>query len=254
MLKRHLTQFVSLILLHSSWGPQAKWFCNPVLSCHSCWLSWFACPIGVFVHYSGYHLFPLLALGTVLLIGVIAGRLFCGWICPFGFIQDMLHKIKTPEITPPKWMFSIKYFILVITVFLIPWFLGEETLYTFCRICPSSALQVTVPNLFIAGFGTISTTNMVKLLFLVFILAAVVFSSRFFCKVFCPIGALMAPLNHFSFWKVGPPKKNCVSCGKCDKGCPADVHPSERFAEGEPANRALDCIVCHDCKTLCPRK
>jgi ferredoxin-type protein NapH len=252
MISRRLTQLTSLVFLHSSWGPEVKWLCNPVLSCHSCALSWFTCPVGVFVQFSGLHLFPFLALGTVLLIGVLVGRLFCGWVCPFGFIQDILHKLPTRKFELPRQANVIKYFVLVIGVFSIPFFLGEETLYSFCRICPASALQVTIPNLALAGFKTISIPNVIKLSILLIILVTVVFSSRAFCKTLCPIGAFLAPLNLFSFRTVKVPRTECSSCKKCDEVCPTNVRPSELVSAGIPASRALDCIVCSDCKKACP--
>ena len=135
---RQSVQFVSLFLLHSSWGPEFKWLCNPVLSCHSCVLAWFACPIGVFVHYSGYHLFPFLAVGTVLLLGVFLGRLLCGWVCPFGLLQDLLYKMPGPKFHMPKWTVNVKYVVLLVTVILLPFFLGEQTMLSFCRWCPAS--------------------------------------------------------------------------------------------------------------------
>ena len=241
------------MLLHSSWGPELKWLCNPVLSCHSCVLSWFACPIGVFVHYSGYHVFPYLAVGTVLLFGVLFGRLLCGWVCPFGFLQDLLHKIPGRKFALPRWTNNIKYLVLIGMVFLLPFLLGEQTAYSFCRVCPASALQVTVPGLITAGFQSIGVATVVKLAILVAVLVLVTFSSRAFCKTLCPIGALMAPLNFLSFWIVKPPR-NCTSCEKCDQACPTDVSPSSRISEGIPPNRTLDCVVCHDCQPLCPPK
>ncbi len=251
MLNRRLTQLTSLILLHSSWGPQAKWFCNPVLSCHSCSLSWFACPVGVFVHYSGYHLFPWLALGTVLLTGVLAGRLFCGWVCPFGFLQDMLHRIPSPKIILPRWTSNIKYIVLAATVGVIPFYLGEETMLSFCRMCPASAIQVTLPYIVTAGPGALNAPITIKLGMLAGILLLASVSSRSFCKTLCPIGAMLAPLNHISILTVKPPEKPCISCRKCDRVCPTGVEPSQRISEGIPANRALDCIVCHECRDKC---
>ena len=111
---RRAVQTVSLLLLHSSWGPELKSFCLPVMNCHSCALSWFACPIGVYVHYAGYRLFPFLAVGTVLIIGVFLGRFLCGWVCPFGFLQDLLHKIPSPKFRLPRWTAAIKYVVLVV--------------------------------------------------------------------------------------------------------------------------------------------
>jgi len=251
--KRRIVQALSLLLLHSSWGPDLKWLCTPVLSCHSCVLSWFACPIGVFVQYSGYHVFPYLAVGTALVFGVLFGRLLCGWVCPFGFLQDLLHKIPGRKFTLPRWTSNMKYIVLIGMVFLVPFLLGEQTIYSFCRICPASALQVTVPNLIASGFQSISVATIVKLAILVAVLVLVMFSSRAFCKTLCPIGALLAPLNFLSFWAVKPPK-DCISCKKCDRICPTSVSPSSRITEKVPPNRALDCVVCHDCQSVCPEK
>ena len=254
MTKRRITQVFSLILLHSSWGPELKWFCNPVLSCHSCVLSWFACPIGVFIHYSGYHLFPFIALGTVLLLGIFFGKMFCGWVCPFGLLQDVLHKIPTRKFALPGWSGNLKYLVLVLMVFLIPFVLGEETMYSFCRICPASALQVTLPNIVASGSLVLPAAGLVKLFLLAVVLLAVVFSSRAFCKALCPIGALLAPLNLISFWKVKVPTDSCISCEKCDDVCPSSISPSSRILKGIPSNRSLDCVVCHDCRSACPFK
>jgi polyferredoxin len=250
--KRTFIQTLSLLALHSSWGLEFKYVCNPVLSCHSCALAWFACPVGVFVHYSGYQVFPLFALGTVLLVGVLFGRLLCGWVCPFGFLQDLLHKIPSPKLSLPGWTSNVKYAVLISTVFLIPYFLGEATAYSFCRFCPASALQVTVPNLI--GGAAISSGAIVKLSILAVVLAFVVFSERAFCKTLCPIGALLAPLNYLSFWAVKIPDAECLECKKCDKACPTAVTPSIRIEQGVAPNRALDCIVCHQCQPVCPQR
>ena len=254
MQKRRLSQIISLFFLHSSWGAEVKWLCNPVLSCHSCVLSWFACPVGVFIHYSGYHLLPFFALGTILLVGAVLGRLLCGWVCPFGLLQDLLHKMPSPKLELPKWADLIKYPVLIFMVFLIPYFLGEETIYSFCRYCPASALQVSLPNVITGGFQTVSTLTLVKFILLAVILLSVIFSSRAFCRVLCPIGAMMAPMNRFSFWKVEPPTDACISCKKCDKHCPTAISPSKRILEHVPPNRSLDCVVCHECRSVCPEK
>jgi ferredoxin len=251
--KRTITQAISLVLLHSSlwdWA-QLKWFCNPVLNCHSCALAWFACPVGVFVHYSGYHIFPFLAIGTVLLLGVFIGRLLCGWVCPFGFLQDLIYRIPSRKFVLPAWTSNVKYGVLILMVFMIPFFLGEQTFFSFCRICPAAALQSTIPNLVETGASWLQVVVMVKLGFLVFFLIISTLSHRAFCKVFCPIGAMLAPLNLICFWKIERPTKECVNCTWCDETCPPSGAPSSRISKGVSPSRVLDCIFCYECKNQC---
>ncbi len=250
--KRRAVQFGSLLLLHSSWGPEAKWLCMPVLNCHSCQLAWFACPIGVLVHYAGLHIFPFLAVGTVLLLGVLGGRILCGWVCPFGFLQDMLHKIPSPKFHLPAWTSWLKYLVLAVTVLVLPFLLGAETLFSFCRFCPASALQVTVPGLAASGIAGVPVMTVIKLLVLALVLTSVILCSRAFCRVLCPIGAMLAPLNYVSLWKIRTPTQNCRRCVNCREACPEDGRPGDRIAAGIAPNRALDCIVCHECQAACP--
>lgn len=223
----------------------------PALSCHSCALSYFACPIGVFVHYSGYHMFPLFALGMILVWGALLGRLLCGWVCPFGFLQDLLHKIPSRKFELPRWMDAGKYIVLVVMVVAIPFMLGSETQYSFCRICPAAALQVSIPAMFGEGL-TFTPIAIVKFVLLAVILVTAVFSSRIFCRVLCPIGAMMGPFNYISAWIVRVPKRACTSCQLCEKSCPVDAQPSSRIEDGISASRSAECIVCHDCQSPCP--
>ena len=249
---RRTVQYLSLVLLHSSWGPDVKWFCNPVLTCHSCALAWFACPVGVFVHYSGYHLFPFLAAGTVLFLGVLGGRILCGWVCPFGLLQDLLYRIPSRKFMLPQWTNHTKYLVLALMVLLFPFLFGEQTLLSFCRVCPASAIEVTLPNLARTGAAALTMPTAIKLGVLAGVVLLAIACSRSFCRVFCPIGALLAPLNYVALWKIQAPAERCISCKRCDKVCPGNGAPSERIAAGVAANRSLECIVCHECQTACP--
>lgn len=241
-----------LVLLNCSWGPEAKWLCLPLLNCHSCALAWFACPIGVLQHYSGYHVVPILALGLILLPAVLIGRLLCGWICPFGFLQDLLHRIPSPKFSLPQWTSYIKFLVLGILVLAFPFFLGPDTYFSFCRICPASALQVAIPSIIQEGPPENIWPTMVRMHVLAIVLVGAVVSSRSFCKVLCPIGAILAPLNYLAFWAIKVPTQNCLSCKKCDRVCPVEGEPSERIAANISPNRELNCIVCHECQQTCP--
>ena len=245
-------QVASLAGLNSSLGAgQIKWLCLPVMNCHSCALAWFACPIGVFVHYAGYRVFPFLALGTLLLAGVLLGRFLCGWVCPMGFLQDMLHQIPGRKIELPGWTRWIKYVLLAVTVVLLPYWLGAETLWSYCRGCPVSSMQATIPGLLEGGGGPLPVRTIVKLGILAAVLLLAVVSRRGFCRVLCPIGAALAPFNAFAFWRVKP-VEGCVACRKCDSACPTRCGPSPRMSAGVPPSRAAECVTCHDCRTICP--
>lgn len=253
MKKRTFSQLISLLALNASWGVDFKWLCTPVLNCHSCALAFFACPIGIFVHYAGYHTFPYLALGTVLLLGVLIGRLLCGWICPFGFLQDLLHKIPSPKFELPYWTSFGKYVVLGLLVLALPFAFGADTVYSFCRVCPSSALSVTIPSILKEGLPKNVLPMLVRLGVLGGVVVLAIMSSRSFCKVFCPIGAILAPLNYVSFWAIKVPVQNCLSCKKCDRACPVGGTPSGRIVEHVSANREQNCIVCHECQGVCPK-
>lgn len=249
---RRIVQAGSLVALNSSLGGgQAKWFCMPVMNCHSCSLAWFACPIGVFIHYAGYRVFPFLALGTFVLAGVLLGRFLCGWVCPMGFLQDLLYKIPGRKIALPGWTAYIKYVLLALTVVLLPFLLGADTLWSFCRGCPVSAMQTTIPSLLGGGGGALPMRTIVKLAILAAVLLLAVLNRRVYCRVLCPIGAGLAIFNHFSFWRVKP-VAGCVGCKKCDATCPTQCEPSPRMIAGTPPSRHAECVACHDCRVNCP--
>ncbi len=67
----------------------------------------------------------------------------------------------------------------------------------------------------------------------------------------CPIGAMLAPLNLISAGTVRTPRETCLICQKCDTACGMDLNPAEPLGANLPANRALECIVCHDCQGAC---
>ena len=187
----------------------------------------------------------------VLLAGVFLGRLLCGWVCPLGLLQDLLHKIPSVKISLPHWTSYAKYGLLFFMVFLIPYLWAESTLYSFCRICPAGTLQASLPSAIASRFAALQTATLVRWGVLLIILVFAVVSARSFCKVLCPLGALLAPLNYLSFWTIQAPPETCLSCKKCDAACSMDIQPSARIDRGIPANRILECIVCHECQTAC---
>jgi len=104
---------------------KSKLLCVPGLNCYSCPGAVGACPLGALqnaVAASGNRI-PAYVLGIILLYGVMLGRTVCGWLCPFGLIQDILHKIPTPKIRKSRvtrLLSGLKYVILLIFVIGLP--------------------------------------------------------------------------------------------------------------------------------------
>ena len=127
--------------------------CVPGLNCYSCPAATGACPIGAFqavVGSSGFK-FSYYITGFFILLGVTLGRFICGFLCPFGWFQDLLHKIpgkkfSTARLKPLRYL---KYIILIIFVILLPMLvtnsigMGDPF---FCKyICPQGVLEGAIP-------------------------------------------------------------------------------------------------------------
>ena len=105
-------------------GP-LKQFCVPGLNCYSCPGALGSCPIGAMQALAGSpdYALSLLVLGFLMVVGGLGGRLVCGFLCPFGWFQDLLHRIPFPKkfstrrLRPLTWL---KYGVLVVFVFLLP--------------------------------------------------------------------------------------------------------------------------------------
>ena len=98
--------------------------CGPGLHCHGCGLATTTCPIGAIAYGGAMHTVPAFALGTVLAIGMLSGRLVCAFVCPFGLLQDLLHRIPGPKLRLPRWWRYGKYLALALTVIILPVALG----------------------------------------------------------------------------------------------------------------------------------
>lgn len=231
-----------------------KQFCNPGLHCYSCPAASFACPIGAMQAVAGSMNFSIsfYVLGFLLAIGALFGRLVCGWVCPFGLIQELIHKIPCKKLKLPKPFTYIKYGILLIFVIILP---VAVTNYmgmgkpAFCQyICPSGTLLGGIPMMLTHSElrNTVGSLFALKMAILVGILVGSVFICRFFCKTLCPLGAIYGLLNKISLYHIEVDKDACVQCGKCARVCSMDVDPVQH-------PRSAECIRCGACKAACPK-
>jgi ferredoxin-type protein NapH len=217
--------------------------CSPVFHCYSCPLATFACPIGVLANFSAIHLFPFLALGTLLLVGAVFGSFVCGWACPFGFMQDLIHRIPMPKFTLPAWAGMFRYVSLILFVLLVPYLFGESHPLFFCRLCPAGALEGALPNvaqMAIAGNAIVWPTA-TKLVILGVILAAMLFTWRPWCMLFCPLGAIYSLMDKASVIFLRFDKNRCRGCERCRSLCLSGVRPDERV-------NSMSCVRCLECQ------
>lgn len=234
---------------------KGKWkqFCAPGLNCYSCPAATYACPIGALQAVGGSMQFNIsfYVVGILLTLGVLFGRLICGFLCPFGFFQELLHKIPTVKFHLPKIFTYIKYAVLVVFVLILPAFVTDYMGMgkpAFCEfICPAGTLEGGIPLLSTHPElrGTIGSIFGLKMTVLVLILIGTVFIYRFFCKTLCPLGAIYGLMNKVSFYQLSIDKHMCINCGKCSKICKMDVDPCKNPDSSE-------CIRCGRCAAECP--
>jgi ferredoxin len=101
--------------------------CTPGFNCHGCVWATAACPIGVVAYGTAMRTLPVLALSSIVAIGIVFGRLVCAFVCPFGFFQDLMHRIPSPKLKLPRFLNYSRYVMLVGLVFLFPFLLGFRT-------------------------------------------------------------------------------------------------------------------------------
>lgn len=232
-----------------------KTMCVPGLNCYSCPAATGACPIGAFqaVVGSSKFKFTYYITGFFILLGVLLGRFICGFLCPFGWFQDLLHKIPGKKLSTAKLkpLRYLKYVILVVFVILLPAFvtnsLGMGDPF-FCKyICPQGVLEGAIPLALAnsgirAALGHLFTFKFTILA--LFIILSILFY-RPFCKWICPLGAIYSLFNKVSFLKIQVDHEKCVGCQKCSRVCKMDVNVVDTPNHPE-------CIRCGECMKACP--
>ena len=239
-------------------GP-LKAVCVPGLNCYSCPGALGSCPIGSLqaVVGSAKYQFSFYVAGIIMMFGAIMGRFVCGFLCPFGLLQDLLHKIPFPKkinkFKGDKILRYLKYIILLVFVILLPMFVvdvvGQASPY-FCKyICPS--------GIFLGGIPLVASNPMLrdalgflftwKTLILIVTIIISIIIYRPFCKYICPLGAIYGLCNHISITGLKLDKDKCIHCGKCEAVCNMGVDPVKN-------PNSAECIRCGKCIDSCPVK
>lgn len=233
-----------------------KAYCVPGLNCYSCPGALGSCPIGSLqaVIASRSFSFSYYLTGFFFLIGAVMGRLVCGWLCPFGLFQDLLHKIpfgkKIKTVRGDRYLRLIKYGILAGFVILLPMFIldiagqGEPW---FCKwICPSGTLMAGWPLVLLNG-GIRQTAGFLfawksAILVLLILLSVVIY--RPFCRYLCPLGAIYGFFNPISLYRFQVDESKCTHCLACQRVCKLNIPVYKN-------PNSMECIRCGDCLTAC---
>ena len=237
-------------------GP-LKNLCVPGMNCYSCPGALGACPIGALQAVIGSWDFKLAfyVSGFLIFVGALVGRFVCGFLCPFGLIQDLLHKIpfvkKISTFKGDQWLRKLKYVFLAVFVILMPMFLVDvmgSGAPWFCKlICPVGTLEGGVPLVLLnkAMHSALGFLYAWKMFILVGMLLLSVIIYRPFCKYVCPLGGLYGLFNRISVFRYQVDKEKCVDCGMCQKVCKMQVDPLKN-------PNSTECIRCGLCKNSCP--
>jgi NapH/MauN family ferredoxin-type protein len=187
--------------------------------------------------------FTLLAI--VLIFTMFFGRVFCGYFCPLGALQEMIRwigrkmgikkDIELP-VTVDKYARYLKYVILVV-ILILSYKLGD---LVFRNYDPYNALM---------HLGNEWEEKVYGYSILILLLIASLFTKSFWCRYFCPLGATLGFFKKLSFFRLKRDKNTCISCNHCNYVCPAglDVAHSDFV-------KSADCISCLNCVSDCPEK
>ncbi|HAR37009.1 MAG TPA: hypothetical protein DCR87_08980 [Acidobacteria bacterium] len=242
---------------------KTKGICLPALNCYSCPAAIGACPVGALqnalnsLRYNlgvGQKKLGLYVIGSLGLMGTIGGRLPCGWLCPFGLLQELIYKIPGPKIQIPRVLTYLRYVILVLLVLLLPLLLVDVSglgLPWFCKwVCPAGTLEagVLLAMLNPAIRSQLGFLFAWKLAILIFFLVWMVLSQRPFCRVACPLGTILGFFNRVSLFRMQVDLESCILCQACQKVCPVNI----RIYENPDSDRCLRCLKCEPvCPTAC---
>lgn len=237
-------------------GP-TKAMCVPGLNCYSCPGALGSCPIGSLQAVLGSRNYRVsfYVIGFLMLVGAFLGRFVCGWLCPFGLVQDLLYKIpffkKRKNLPGHDVLVWLKYVILILFVILLPLLavdiIGQGSPW-FCKlICPSGTLGAGIPLILLNDTlkSAVGGLFVWKVSVLIVLLLLSLWTYRPFCKYLCPLGAVYGLFNPIALYRYQINEKTCISCGNCVRACKMGIKVMET-----PNSR--ECIRCGDCIKACP--
>jgi len=220
-----------------------------VFHCYACPLSSFACPVGLIATGLAVGLVPFMTLGVIFIAAAAIGSAVCGWLCPFGLLQDLFDKIPTPKFRLPAWTGIGRYITLVALVIVGPLLWGKSTdNYAFiCNLCPAGAIEAGLPRI-IAGQVSVERLLAIKYIIAGVIVVMMLFVYRPWCRILCPLGGFFALFNRISVWFIRFKTDKCNSCKACTIDCPCDIDVKKAIN----TSSCIRCMKCTNCNAISP--
>ncbi|CAB3288716.1 Ferredoxin [Methanocaldococcus lauensis] len=174
----------------------------------------------------------------IVVLTLLLGRVFCGWMCPLGFLFELFYKLrvkifkikKLPKVDEKihNKLIYLRYVVLILSL-ILTYYLST---YAFCQVCPIGFLT----NL----YGTV-----ISFIILIIFLIISFFIPMAFCRYFCPLGAFLSIFSIKPLFQLKTNNK-CVKCKLCEFKCPMQIKITENLDQKE-------CVRCFECKSACKK-
>jgi len=192
---------------------------------------------------------PLLLLLAIFPITILWGRFFCGYLCAFGSMGDLLwalsgklfKKRRKVSAQTDRLLKYVKYVILLLIVILF---------WTLAVPIDSTMNPWTIFGMYasISGWSSLKYLFTVGGALLLLIMIGSMLIERFFCRYFCPLGAIFALVSRFRRFRIKKPRENCGSCRLCTWKCSMGIDLTQ--CDAVDSGECIDCFACVD---VCPR-
>ena len=163
---------------------------------------------------------------AAMILAIIAGRVFCGWMCPFGFLFDLVYKarvkiskLKKLQTVPENIHNKLKYFKYVVLILVVLAYL----------------FGVRAFDLYVLSYSLLA----------LFLVLGFIYP-MFFCRYVCPVGALLSIFARFSIFKLKLDEDKCVGCKLCERKCPMQI----KIVDVDKMDQ-MECIRCFECMSAC---
>jgi len=188
----------------------------------------------------------LLLLIAAVATALVFRRVFCGRICPLGYLQELFggigRRIFKRRLTLPAVLDRPARYLKYVVLFVILYFTWRTATLVIRPYDPWVAYQHLTSAELLTEFG-------VGFAVLAISLVGSIVYDRFFCKYACPMGAFLGLISRLSVFKIRRNTETCIDCKLCDRACPVNITVSE-----VETVMSAECIDCGECVSACPVK